>query len=87
MIRFCGMMPSDEIEREERFKDSNDFKITIQAGPNGWTILYADGGSMYLDESIGTEENFNKAYEEATNVLGKLTKVEDEEAVEVAEED
>ena len=74
-------------EREERFKDSNDFKITIQAGPNGWAILYADGGSMYLDESIGTEENFNKAYEEATNVLGKLTKVEDEEAVEVAEED
>ena len=27
MKRFCGMMPSDEIEREERFKDSNDFKI------------------------------------------------------------
>lgn len=86
MKRFCGMMPSDEIEREERFKDSDDFKITIQAGPNGWAILY-DEGSMYLDKSIGTEENFNKAYEVATNVLGKLTKVEDEEAVEVAEED
>ena len=29
-------MPSDEIKKEEHFKDKNNLEITIQAGENGW---------------------------------------------------
>ena len=36
MKRFFGMMPSDEIKKEEHFKDENNLEITIQAGENGW---------------------------------------------------
>ena len=76
MKRFMGMMTSNEIEREENFKDQNDLKIKIQAGPNGWTILYADGASTYRDNTCSTEENFNEAYETAVKDLGELKKVE-----------
>lgn len=73
MKRFFGMMPSSEIEKEKRFKDKCDLSITIQAGPNGWTVIYADGSTNYKDEVATTEENFNKAYKVATEALGELT--------------
>ena len=76
MERFMGIMPTNEIEREENFKDQNDLKIKIQAGPNGWTILYADGARIYKDNTCSTEENFNEAYETAVKDLGELKKVE-----------
>lgn len=69
MNRFFGMMPSSEIEIEKRFKDDNGLFVTIQAGPNGWTILWADGGSTYKDEVHTAEENFNIALEEAKKHL------------------
>ena len=75
MKRFFGMMPSDEIEREERFKDKNDLAVVIQAGKNGWTIIYADGGSEYRDKTCSTEENFNEAYNIAKDRLGELKNV------------
>ena len=73
MKRFMGMMPSSEIEKEERFKDKYGLSIIIQAGKNGWTILYADGGSKYRDNTCSTEENFNEAYNTAKEDLGELT--------------
>lgn len=64
MNRFLGMMPSSEIKREERFKvGSSQLSVTIQAGENGWTILYADSSSDYEDEVDTTDNNFNKAME------------------------
>ena len=76
MKRFMGMMPTNEIEREENFKNQDDLKIKIQAGPNGWTILYSDGERKYKDNTCSTEENFNEAYETAVKDLGELKKVE-----------
>lgn len=69
MKRFFGMMPSDEIEKEVIWIDDpeSNFKETIQAGPNGWTIIWADGGSLYTDQTKGTEAN----YEEAVRYLKK----------------
>lgn len=40
------MMPRSEIEIEKKYDAGNGMYITIQAGPNGWTIIYADGGSI-----------------------------------------
>jgi len=64
MNRFMGMMPSDEIKKEKRFLVGHqNLTVTIQAGENGWTILYADGSSEFKDVVDTTENNFNKALE------------------------
>ena len=60
MNRFFGMMPSSEVEMSKMFVDDFGHKITIQAGKNGWTILYADSSSEYKDVVDTTDNNFNK---------------------------
>lgn len=63
MNRFFGMMPSSEVKIQKKFVDDLGLKITIQAGENGWTILYADHSSEYADVVDTVENNFNKALE------------------------
>ena len=45
------------------------------AGPNGWTVLWADGGSSWKDEENTAEENFNTALKVAEEAVGTLTEV------------
>lgn len=62
MKRFRGMMPASEVKKEERFRVGfGQLTVTIQAGENGWTILYADASSEYQDDVDTTENNFRKA--------------------------
>lgn len=75
MNRFFGMMPSTEIERQERFVDTVGLKITIQSGPNGYSILYADGSSQFKDIKDSTDNNFKIAYDIAKGNLGELKPV------------
>ena len=77
MNRFMGLMPTSEIEKEVRFKDSSNLSIAIQAGPNGWTIIFADGSTNYTDQEKTTEENFKEAFELASECLGPLTKIDE----------
>ena len=86
MKRFFGMMPVNEIERTEHFVDKCGLSVRIDAGPNGWTVRFADMSSRYKDESIGTEANFKNAYEVAVSCVGNLTpKTEENEFDEVCE--
>lgn len=78
MLRFNGMMPVNDIEKEETFKDSFGLNVIIQAGPLGWSIIYSDGSAKWKDENITTEENFNNAFKIAEVELGTLTLVEHE---------
>ena len=71
MKRFFGMMPSDEVEIEKHYK-TNLGTVTIQAGKEGYSILFADGSSKYEDIQDTTENNFNKAYE----LFKDLTKID-----------
>ena len=75
MNRFMGMMPSSEIEREEKFKVGLGSTVIIQAGGNGWTILYADSSSEYKDVLDTTDNNFNKAMEVLNTHFRDITKV------------
>ena len=61
MDRMFGMMPSKEIEIEKIYKDVYGLKVIIQAGKNGWTVLWADCSSSYQDVEDTAENNFNKA--------------------------
>lgn len=73
-----GLMPRKEIVKEIFYVDGNGLRITIQAGPNGWTIVWADGGTNYKDQEKTTEENFNEAYETAIGLIGSITEVKEE---------
>lgn len=75
MDRIFGMMPWSwsEVEKEELFYDILGLQITIQAGPHGWTVIFADGGTHYVDQDATTEENFNAAYNYAIECLGELS--------------
>ena len=75
MNRFFGMMPSDEIEIENVYKDEHGYKICIQAGSHGWTIIYADSSSEYNDVDNTSVENNRIAYDIATHNLGTLTEI------------
>lgn len=75
MKRFMGMMPSSEITIEKRYKDKSKLPVLIQAGPHGWTIIYADGGTNFKDVDAEDKINFKSAYDEAVSHLGTLTPV------------
>ena len=87
MVRFCGMMPSGDVERQETFKDRSDLEIIIQAGKKGWTIIYADCSTNYADKIDTVDNNFNEALTVAESCLGKLTPVVEEFYDEIFEED
>lgn len=72
MKRFFGMMPSSEIKMQKTFVDNYGLKITIQAGENGWTILYADSSSKYRDVVDTTENNFNDALACLRATIGEI---------------
>lgn len=75
MKRFMGMMPSDEIEKTVSFKEKLG-TITIDAGPNGWTIIYPDGSTIWKDnEGAGTEENYKVAAAVVYTQFGTLEEI------------
>lgn len=76
MNRFFGMMPSDCIEKEARFDTGNGLFLRIQAGSEGWTIIFADGGTEYRDICQSVEDNFKEAYEQARRYFPTLEKIE-----------
>lgn len=69
------MMPSTEIRIEKYYKDKNGYRITIQAGVNGWTIIYSDSSTEFKDITTSTDENFKEAFDLAVNRLGILTEI------------
>ena len=62
MERFFGMIPSNDVKREETFKIGYiGNKATIQSNEYGWSILYSDFSTEFNDEEDTTDNNFNKA--------------------------
>lgn len=61
MNRFFGMMPWKLVEISKTFKDDLGLRIRVEAGKNGWTILYADSSTEYKDVEDTAENNFQSA--------------------------
>lgn len=72
MNRFFGLMPSQDVEKYSTFKDSSGLLICIEAGPKGWSIIWADQSVDYGDVTDTTENNFNRAYDIAVQAVGNL---------------
>lgn len=89
MKRFLGMMPVEEVTLQEEYVSASGFTIIIQAGPNGWSVLYtADGSIDYCDEVNKDTINFQKAYDRVNENIGPLTKISRvDEVEEVVSED
>lgn len=71
MERICGIeMPEKEIDIKKYYYESPRCKrvILIEAGPRGWSIIYADFPDMlfipkkWKNNSVGTEVNLRDAY-------------------------
>lgn len=76
MNRFFGMMPSSEVKKRKSFRvGSGQLKVTIEAGENGWTIMYADNSSEYKDVVDTTENNFNKAMVVLNSNFGDINEI------------
>ena len=72
MNRFFGMMPSEEIGKQKCFRDKDGYQIMIQAGIHGWSIIYADNSSEFMDVDDTIDNNFSAAYIRAKDRLGEL---------------
>ena len=55
------MMPTEEIRKERHYKCKDGGTIIVQAGPNGWSVIWSDHGSNFKDNEATTEENFQIA--------------------------
>ena len=63
MRRLFGMMPSSEVKIQKIYRDALDLQIIVEAGPHGYTIIYADGSTKYKDIDDTPENNFKRALE------------------------
>lgn len=86
MKRFMGIMPSSCIEISQDYKDDNGMNVHIDAGSEGWTVMYADGSTEYEDIKGSAKENFERAYKVASENLN-LTIVVDIDNCEVLDDD
>lgn len=75
MQRFMGMMPSSYIEINKDFRSASGLKVHIDAGPEGWTVIYADGSTNYEDNVATAQENYERAYAVASERL-ELTPID-----------
>jgi len=81
--RFGGLMPVDDVEKEQIFTYNEDDGLRIQAGPKGWSIIYDDGSSEWADNKSTTNKNFALAMDVATEHVGPIIPCEKPRAVEV----
>ena len=83
MQRFFGMMPSDEIEREEIYRETDTgVEFRIQAGPHGYSIVWGDGSTLFADNNTTTDENFDTALEAAKKEVTEFECITREESEE-----
>lgn len=68
MKRFFGMMPRSEVEVEKFYSDGIGIsQIAIEAGPKGWTVMFADRSAEYNDCEDTVENNLQAAIQVLKN--------------------
>lgn len=86
MQRFFGRMLSSEVTLQKTYKDKYGLTLRLEAGPHGWTVIYADGGTEYKDVDATPEENLEAAYQQALSHFSELTEVSEPKCYEVCGE-
>jgi len=76
MKRIFGLMPSNEVEISKRYHTGSGFYVTVQAGPNGWGIIFADSSAEGQDIEDSTEANLNRAIEQLKTYFSEVTEVD-----------
>jgi hypothetical protein len=72
MQRFAGMMPSSDVTIKRTFDTGGGLKVIVEAGPKGWSILYADYSSEYKDVDAPAKDNFDAAMKVLTGHFPSL---------------
>jgi hypothetical protein len=61
MGRFYGLLPRSAIEIQKSFNDGNGSVIRVEAGPTGWTVIWADRSTDFADVADSSLNNYNSA--------------------------
>lgn len=80
MERISGLMPDDEVTIKKSYKDKYGAIMKIQAGPNGWTIIWPYPEKYpptFKDITRDPQENFNEVYDEFIDTMRVLTECDD----------
>lgn len=85
--RFAGLMPVDDVEKEQIFSYNEDDGLRIQAGPKGWSIIYDDGSSEWKDNESTTNKNFAMAMNVAIEKVGPIIPCNESHGIEVCNEE
>lgn len=83
MKRMFGMMPSSEVEIEKHFDTGSGLVVLVQAGPNGWSIIYADSSAEFNDVTDDTQSNLNRAIAILMTHFSDITEVTKEPMPEI----
>lgn len=76
MNRFFGLMPADSVTIEKEYRDSCGMRVLIQAGPEGWTVVWGDNSGTTWQDILNTPDvNFQKAYNAANENVGPLREI------------
>lgn len=86
MKRIFGLMPSSEVEVSKRYHTGSGFHVTVQAGPNGWGLLFADSSAEGQDIVDTTEANVERAVAKLKSYFSEVTEVEMLPDVDVVDE-
>ena len=76
MKRMFGMIESDKVKIQKKYRDPAGLKVIIQAADGGYSILFADASAEYADNELPAKENFEKALERIVDMFGEV--VEDD---------
>lgn len=75
--RMFGMMPASEVTVNKRFR-TDCGGVTCEAGPNGWTVIWADGSTNYGDTVDTAENNLQKAIDKLLHHIPEAEEIKKE---------
>ncbi len=72
-------MPASEVELQKVFDTGHGLKATVEAGKNGWTVIYADYSTEFKNENDTPENNLEKGIAVLRSHFSELTEVTNDE--------
>lgn len=81
MKRFGGVMDSTSMEKEAHYYDGDGNSVIVQAGPEGWSVIFSDGTVKSGDVTDDTGINFSEAKKIAEEEIGCKLRISLDEPV------
>jgi hypothetical protein len=78
MERIFGLIPADKVVMEKKYRNERNDIFHLQANDEGWTIIFSDGSTEFMNVQQTTHDNFNEAYNYINSEFEYLIEIEDD---------